>query len=105
MSEEITKLISAQEAADLLGVRVQTVYGWARDNRLPFYRVGRLIKFHPHELMQAFRVETDTKAKAENKIVFELQPLKELFHSMPSKKDKEESQRLERYRNLLRVVK
>ncbi len=44
------KLLSPQEAADLLGVKICTVYTWAYRRQIPSQKVGRLLKFSPSAL-------------------------------------------------------
>ena len=52
-------LISAMEIADVLGIQCQTVYLWVRQKRIPFYRVGRLVKFDEAEVLARFKANTD----------------------------------------------
>jgi excisionase family DNA binding protein len=52
-------LISATEIADVLGIQCQTVYLWVRQKRIPFYRVGRLVKFDEAEVLARFKANTD----------------------------------------------
>ena len=51
-------LITANEVAERLGIRCQTVYLWIRQKRIPFYRVGRLVKFDEAEVLAHFKAET-----------------------------------------------
>ena len=48
-------LISANEIAERLGIQCQTVYLWVRQRRIPFYRVGRLVKFDEAEVLARFQ--------------------------------------------------
>ncbi len=52
-------LISANEIAELLGIQCQTVYLWVRQKRIPFYRVGRLVKFDVEEVLTQFKAGTE----------------------------------------------
>lgn len=52
------KLISASEIAEVLGIQSQTVYLWVRQKRIPFYRVGRLVKFDEDEVLARFKADT-----------------------------------------------
>src|SRR6266481_1374205 len=52
-------LISANEIAEVLGIQCQTVYLWVRQKRIPFYRVGRLVKFDEAEVLARFKADTD----------------------------------------------
>lgn len=45
------KLLNVAEAAELLGVSVNTVYGWTCQRKIPYRKVGRLLKFYEHELL------------------------------------------------------
>jgi excisionase family DNA binding protein len=38
-------LLSAQQAADLLGVQPRTLYKWTYQGRLPVVKIGRLTRF------------------------------------------------------------
>ena len=49
---QTTKYLSAQEAAALLGVSVLTIYGWTSDGKMPYRKVGRLLRFTQEELDQ-----------------------------------------------------
>jgi len=40
-----TRLLTVQEAAQLLAVSVSTLYGWAWQRRIPFVKVGRALRF------------------------------------------------------------
>ena len=61
-------LISANEIADSLGIQCQTVYLWVRQKRIPFYRVGRLVKFDEAEVMARFKavIDEDSSHAADN---------------------------------------
>lgn len=43
-------LISAQELAQLLGVKLSTIYDWVHTRKISFYKVGRLVKFKRSEI-------------------------------------------------------
>jgi excisionase family DNA binding protein len=60
-------LISANEIATVLGIQCQTVYLWVRQKRIPFYRVGRLVKFDEDEVLARFKTEaeSDTRQSSE----------------------------------------
>jgi excisionase family DNA binding protein len=57
-----SRLISASEIATRLGIQCQTVYLWVRLKKIPFYRVGRLVKFDEAEVLARFKANTDDKA-------------------------------------------
>ena len=52
-------LIGANEIAEVLGIQCQTVYLWVRQKRIPFYRVGRLVKFDEAEVLARFKADID----------------------------------------------
>lgn len=58
-------LISANEIAERLGIQCQTVYLWVRQRRIPFYRVGRLVKFDELEVLARFKGEADKQESSD----------------------------------------
>ncbi len=44
------RLMSVRQIAEVLGVAVQTIYGWVSQGRLPIVKVGRRTMFHPVEV-------------------------------------------------------
>ena len=44
------KLLKAAEAAELLQVSLYTIYGWTSSRRIPFRKVGNLLRFDRAEL-------------------------------------------------------
>jgi len=44
------KYLSPEELSLMLGVSKLTVYGWTSRQKIPFYRVGRLVRFRPEEI-------------------------------------------------------
>ena len=45
-----TRLMNAEEAAKFLGIKKSTVYAWVAQRRLPYIKVGHLLKFRPRAL-------------------------------------------------------
>ena len=39
------KLLSVNEVAEYLGITVNTVYGWVHIKKIPYIKMGRLLKF------------------------------------------------------------
>ena len=39
------KLINIESASDLLGIKKSTLYIWISQHKIPFYKIGRLVKF------------------------------------------------------------
>lgn len=50
-------LLTVQKAAQYLAVSVSTLYGWVWQRRIPFVKIGRALRFDPHDL-KAF-IETN----------------------------------------------
>ncbi len=46
------RLLDVREAAALLRVKAGTLYSWVSKGRVPFRKVGSLVRFHHDELMQ-----------------------------------------------------
>jgi excisionase family DNA binding protein len=46
------RLLTAHEAAEMLGVQPRTLYKWAYARRLPVVKLGRLIRFRLSALMK-----------------------------------------------------
>jgi len=44
------RLLKATEAAQILGVSILTIYGWTSSRKIPFRKVGRLLRFDQAEL-------------------------------------------------------
>jgi excisionase family DNA binding protein len=53
----LEKLIGGAEAASLLGVHIETIARWSRTGRIPSYRVGRIRRFKPAELLALLKPE------------------------------------------------
>lgn len=43
-------LLTIREAAQYLAVSVSTLYGWVWQRRIPFVKIGRALRFDPHDL-------------------------------------------------------
>ena len=43
-------LIGAKQAAQLLGIKLATLYVWCEQERIPFVRLGWALRFDPDEL-------------------------------------------------------
>ena len=44
------RLIDIETVALQLGVCIKTVYGWVNMRRIPFIKVGRLVRFDPSDI-------------------------------------------------------
>lgn len=47
-----TRLMSIEEAADYLGVKKSTLYSWVFYRKIPYLKIGRLLKFDLKELQE-----------------------------------------------------
>jgi excisionase family DNA binding protein len=102
----MSELVTAEEAARMLGVKRQTVYLWVRQGLIPFFRVGkRLVKFDKDELLSCFKVERSLTAPPSPKIEVGTLPLTEPFRALGKAKSPKENGQKERYRAMLGVVK
>jgi len=46
----MTKLLSPQELSDVLSISIETVYAWTSQKRIPFIKMGRLVRFNVDEV-------------------------------------------------------
>jgi len=46
----MTKLLSPQELSDVLSISIETVYAWTSQKRIPFIKMGRLVRFNADEV-------------------------------------------------------
>lgn len=44
------KLISIQQAADLVGLQPKTIYNWTYEGKLPAFKIGRSKRIKPSDL-------------------------------------------------------
>lgn len=44
------RLIDIEEACRQLGIEVATMYRWVQMRKIPFYKIGRYVKFEQDEL-------------------------------------------------------
>lgn len=54
------KLLTPAEAADLLGVKLATLYTWAARHQVPVQKVGRALRFSPAALSRWLRSQERT---------------------------------------------
>ena len=47
---DLGKFIAINEVADYLGVKISTVYTWIHSKQIPYYKIGRLVKFKQNEI-------------------------------------------------------
>jgi excisionase family DNA binding protein len=65
MSEVVKedRIMSAPETAGYLGIQLQTLYGWARQRKIPHRRVGSNVYFSKNELDDWSRRDVIEEAK------------------------------------------
>ncbi len=51
------EFLTVQEAADFLKVSLVSIHNWKREKGLPFYRLGRSIRFKKNELIEFARLK------------------------------------------------
>jgi excisionase family DNA binding protein len=51
---EVAQLLTAQQAATLLGCHPETLYVWVKEGKIACVRTGRSLRFHPQHLEEYF---------------------------------------------------
>lgn len=46
------KLLTAKQVSELLEVKLDTVYDWVHRGRIPYVKLGRLVRFRKTEVFQ-----------------------------------------------------
>jgi len=46
----MNKLLSPQELSDVLNISIETVYAWTSQKRIPYIKMGRLVRFNVDEV-------------------------------------------------------
>lgn len=46
----LTNLIGIKETAEYTGLQVSTIYKWVHTRQIPYYKVGRRVKFRKSEI-------------------------------------------------------
>lgn len=49
------RLLTAQQTADVLAVKLSTVYQWAYERRIPTVKIGRSLRFRESEIEKLIR--------------------------------------------------
>lgn len=52
------QVLTVQQAADLIGVRPQTVYEWIKADKLRAHKIGRSVRLKHGDVLAALRVQT-----------------------------------------------
>lgn len=48
--------LTTEEVAHYLGIKVSTIYAWVHTRQIPYYKVGRLVKFRISEIEDWLRL-------------------------------------------------
>lgn len=59
-------LLTIREAAEYLAVSVSTLYGWVWQRRIPFIKMGRALRFDPHDLAAFIEANKQLPRKVSN---------------------------------------
>lgn len=54
------QLLGINEAAERIGIKLSTLYAWVHTRQIPYYKIGRLVKFDENEIdrwLESKRVE------------------------------------------------
>ena len=53
------KLLTAKEVAEILGLKLSTIYDWVYRRKIPYIKIGSLLKFR-HKAVEEF-IDTHTR--------------------------------------------
>ena len=65
------KLLTIKEAADILGVSVNTIYKWTSAKKIPYVKVGGRVMFDPDDLeawIEARKVDPIGSSRSRNAV-------------------------------------
>ncbi|MCZ6799423.1 MAG: helix-turn-helix domain-containing protein [Nitrospirae bacterium] len=51
-------LLTIQQAAQITGVSITTLYKWVSHRKIPYIKMGRLVKFDPSKLEEWIKQQT-----------------------------------------------
>lgn len=51
MKPELPKFLTVKELAQMLRVKVRTVYSWVEDDLIPYHKAGRITVFRLDEIL------------------------------------------------------
>jgi len=51
-------LLTIQQAAQITGVSITTLYKWVSQRKIPYIKMGRLVKFDPLKLEEWIKQQT-----------------------------------------------
>ena len=62
----VKRLLTISEAAELLGVKTQTLYVWVAQHRVPHRKIGRLVRFTDADLEEFVNKQKQPSMSPEN---------------------------------------
>jgi excisionase family DNA binding protein len=62
----VKPLLTIDEAAALLGVKTQTLYLWVSQRRVPFRKIGRLVRFTETDLEEFVEKQKQPPLSSQN---------------------------------------
>ena len=68
----VKEIYNVKELSEYLGIPISSVYGWVEKRMIPFYRVGRLVRFKKGEIdiwLEKFKVEPKDPQKEVQRIL------------------------------------
>lgn len=54
------QVMTAEQLADALQVNKATIYEWVKTGQIPFFQVGRFVRFNLREVLESQRKEKST---------------------------------------------
>lgn len=69
-SSKLEKLLTKEELAEYLGIRVRTIYKWTHEEYIPFTKLGKLLRFRECDIARWLEKHTkqgkDSRKVSEN---------------------------------------
>lgn len=47
---EIDILLDISDVSDIIGVKINTLYSWVHQKKIPYIKIGRMVKFKPSDI-------------------------------------------------------
>ena len=63
MRDDPERLLDIKEAAVLLHVKTKTLYAWVSRNKIPYRKLGSLVRFHRGELIEWAKGQQQSASK------------------------------------------
>ena len=55
------ELIDVQTLSKLLSVKPKTIYDWVHENKIPHYKLGKLVRFNMEEILKWLKEKKATR--------------------------------------------